>query len=216
MVCHKWSPNHIIVDYLEWESQSLLICWSLELENSCIICLQLNCLFCLFFSLIIFYCFNTCNSWDRLHIMCNFWLYALLQEVKEARQRYESRLIEVDSGRKEEYDYKLTEALADMRAQNEDQIKIYKDNIESTYITKVWTHYCMLSMSIRIYVNALTENKLFCLYFPPESDRKRYEQWLFLTADSKYEGTLQPKQHSTAKAWTICFVMNILTPLALA
>ncbi|XP_034047402.1 lamin-B1 [Thalassophryne amazonica] len=59
------------------------------------------------------------------------------EELKEARQRYETRLVEVDSGRKEEYEYKLTEALADMRAQNEEQIKIYKDNMESTYITKL-------------------------------------------------------------------------------
>lgn len=59
------------------------------------------------------------------------------EEVKEARHRYESRLVEVDSGRKEEYEYKLTQALADMRAQNEEQIKIYKDNMESTYIAKL-------------------------------------------------------------------------------
>lgn len=59
------------------------------------------------------------------------------QEVKEARERHESRLVEVDSGRKQEYEYKLTEALADMRAQNEEQIKMYKDNMESTYMTKV-------------------------------------------------------------------------------
>lgn len=61
----------------------------------------------------------------------------VLQEVKEARQRYETRLVEVDSGQKEEYEYKLTEALAEMRSQNEEQIRIYKDNIESTYVTKV-------------------------------------------------------------------------------
>lgn len=59
------------------------------------------------------------------------------EEVKEARHRYESRLVEVDSGRKEEYEYKLTQALTDMRAQNEEQIKIYKDNMESTYVTKL-------------------------------------------------------------------------------
>ncbi|KAM9306786.1 lamin-B1 [Pholidichthys leucotaenia] len=59
------------------------------------------------------------------------------EEVKEARQRYESRLVEVDSGRKEEYEYKLTQALTDMRALNEEQIKIYKDNMESTYKTKL-------------------------------------------------------------------------------
>lgn len=67
----------------------------------------------------------------------DFWLYSVLQEVKEVLQRYETRLVEVDSGRKVEYEYKLTEALADMRAQNEDQIRIYKDNMESTYMAKV-------------------------------------------------------------------------------
>ncbi|KAA8584731.1 hypothetical protein FQN60_008516 [Etheostoma spectabile] len=61
----------------------------------------------------------------------------LEEEVKEARQRYESRLVEVDSGRKEEYEYKLTQALTDMRAQNEEQIKMYKDNMESTYVAKL-------------------------------------------------------------------------------
>ncbi|KAM6976090.1 lamin-B1 [Tautogolabrus adspersus] len=59
------------------------------------------------------------------------------EEVKEARHRYESRLVEVDSGRKEEYEYKLTQALTDMRAQNEEQIMIYKENMESTYLTKL-------------------------------------------------------------------------------
>lgn len=59
------------------------------------------------------------------------------EEVKEARQRYETRLVEVDSGRKEEYEFKLTQALADMRAQNEEQIKIYKDNMEGTYASKL-------------------------------------------------------------------------------
>ncbi|XP_059213359.1 lamin-B1 [Centropristis striata] len=59
------------------------------------------------------------------------------EEVKEARQRYETRLVEVDSGRKEEYEYKLTQALVDMRAQNEEQIQIYKENMESTYLAKL-------------------------------------------------------------------------------
>ncbi|XP_047425360.1 lamin-B1 [Mugil cephalus] len=59
------------------------------------------------------------------------------EEVKEARERYETRLVEVDSGRKEEYEYKLIQALAEMRAQNEEQIKIYKDNMASTYVAKL-------------------------------------------------------------------------------
>lgn len=45
--------------------------------------------------------------------------------------------MEMDSGRKEEYEYKLTEALADMRVQNEEQIGHYKGVMESTYIAKV-------------------------------------------------------------------------------
>lgn len=64
----------------------------------------------------------------------------MLQEVKEARQRYETSLVEVDSGRKEEYESKLSLALADMRVQNEEQMKIYKDSMESTYAAKVWIH----------------------------------------------------------------------------
>ncbi|XP_034403181.1 lamin-B1 [Cyclopterus lumpus] len=61
----------------------------------------------------------------------------LEEEVKETRQRFETQLVEVDSGRKVEYEYKLTQALTEMRAQNEEQIGLYKDNMESTYITKV-------------------------------------------------------------------------------
>ncbi|XP_019718391.1 lamin-B1 [Hippocampus comes] len=59
------------------------------------------------------------------------------EEVKEARQRYETSLVEVDSGRKEEYESKLSLALADMRVQNEEQMKIYKDSMESTYAAKM-------------------------------------------------------------------------------
>ncbi|KAL3041282.1 lamin-B1 [Trematomus bernacchii] len=59
------------------------------------------------------------------------------EEVKEARQRYDSRLVEVDSGRKVEYEYKLTQALVDMRTQNEEQIIIYKENMEGAHVTKL-------------------------------------------------------------------------------
>lgn len=59
------------------------------------------------------------------------------EEVKEARQRYDSRLVEVDSGRKVEYECKLTQALMDMRTQNEEQIIIYKENMEGAHVTKL-------------------------------------------------------------------------------
>lgn len=70
-----------------------------------------------------------------------------VQEVKEARQRYETRLVEVDSGRKQEYEYKLTEGLVEMRAQNEEQIRLYKDRLDSTYKTKVGTLLCSATLS---------------------------------------------------------------------
>lgn len=57
--------------------------------------------------------------------------------MKEARQRYESRLVEVDSGRKQEYEFKLTEGLAEMRAQNEEQLRLYRGSMDATYQTKV-------------------------------------------------------------------------------
>ncbi|XP_028318225.1 lamin-B1 [Gouania willdenowi] len=59
------------------------------------------------------------------------------EEVKEVQQRCQTSLVEVDSGRKEEYEYKLTQSLADMRAQTEEQISIYKENLENTYATKL-------------------------------------------------------------------------------
>lgn len=60
--------------------------------------------------------------------------------MKETRQRCESRLVELDSGRKVEYEFKLTQALVDMRAQTEEQLKVYKENMEGAYAAKVWTH----------------------------------------------------------------------------
>uniref|UniRef100_A0A3Q0RV46 Lamin B1 n=1 Tax=Amphilophus citrinellus TaxID=61819 RepID=A0A3Q0RV46_AMPCI len=69
------------------------------------------------------------------------------EEVKETRQRYESRMVELDSGRKEEYEFKLTQALADMRAQTEEQLKVYKENMESTYIAKLEDLHCLSEMN---------------------------------------------------------------------
>lgn len=77
---------------------------------------------------------NRCQSMTEEMI---FRKSMLEEEVKESRQRYETQLVEVDSGRKVEYEYKLTQALTDMRAQNEEQIGLYKDNMESTYVTKL-------------------------------------------------------------------------------
>lgn len=59
------------------------------------------------------------------------------EELKETRRRHETRLVEVDSGRQTEYEFKLAQALADMRQQHDEQVKIYKDEMEQTYAAKL-------------------------------------------------------------------------------
>ncbi|XP_057675575.1 lamin-B1 isoform X2 [Corythoichthys intestinalis] len=59
------------------------------------------------------------------------------EEVKEACQRYETHLVVVESEHKEEYESKLSLALAEMRVQNEEQMRIYKESMENTYTAKM-------------------------------------------------------------------------------
>ncbi|KAG7457923.1 hypothetical protein MATL_G00232370 [Megalops atlanticus] len=59
------------------------------------------------------------------------------EELRETKRRHESRILEVDNGRQQEFESKLAEALMEMRAQHEEQIKIYKDEIEKTYTSKL-------------------------------------------------------------------------------
>lgn len=60
-----------------------------------------------------------------------------LQEVREMRSRYESRLVEVDSGRQKEFESKLAEAMQQLRQEHECQIQQYKDDLERTFNAKV-------------------------------------------------------------------------------
>uniref|UniRef100_A0AAQ5XSC3 Lamin A n=1 Tax=Amphiprion ocellaris TaxID=80972 RepID=A0AAQ5XSC3_AMPOC len=59
------------------------------------------------------------------------------EELSETRRRFESETVEIDSGRQLEFDHKLAEALAEMRAQHEDQVRLYKDELEKTYNAKL-------------------------------------------------------------------------------
>ncbi len=59
------------------------------------------------------------------------------QEVRDTRRRLETRLVEVDSGRQMEFEFKLAEALADIRQQHDEQVRLYKDEMEQTYTAKV-------------------------------------------------------------------------------
>ncbi|CAL8234964.1 unnamed protein product [Boreogadus saida] len=58
-------------------------------------------------------------------------------ELKETRHRNVSNLVEVDSGRQVDYESKLAGALADIRAQQTEQVDLYKREMENTYMTKL-------------------------------------------------------------------------------
>lgn len=60
-----------------------------------------------------------------------------LQELRETKRRHESRMVEIDHGKQQEFESKLAEALNELRAQHEDQICLYKEEIEKTYNSKV-------------------------------------------------------------------------------
>ncbi|XP_067884596.1 prelamin-A/C-like isoform X2 [Heterodontus francisci] len=59
------------------------------------------------------------------------------EEIRETKRRHESRLVEIDSGRQREFESKLAEALTEMRTQHEEQVRLYKDELEKTYNSKL-------------------------------------------------------------------------------
>ncbi|XP_068603030.1 lamin-A-like [Brachionichthys hirsutus] len=59
------------------------------------------------------------------------------EELREIKRRHESRMVELDNGRQQDFESKLAEALTEMRAQHELQINMYKEELEKTYNTKL-------------------------------------------------------------------------------
>ncbi|XP_072535608.1 lamin [Salminus brasiliensis] len=59
------------------------------------------------------------------------------EELRESKRRHESRMVEIDSGRQQEFESKLAEALVELRGQHEEQVRIYKEEIEKTYTSKL-------------------------------------------------------------------------------
>ncbi|KAM4601348.1 lamin-A-like isoform 1-T2 [Polymixia lowei] len=59
------------------------------------------------------------------------------EELRESKRRHESRMVELDSGRQVDFESKLSEALMELRAQHEEQVRIYKEEIEKTYNSKL-------------------------------------------------------------------------------
>ncbi|KAK2854915.1 hypothetical protein Q7C36_006784 [Tachysurus vachellii] len=59
------------------------------------------------------------------------------EELRESKRRHELRMVEIDSGRQQEFESKLAEALVELRSQHEEQVRIYKEDIEKTFNSKL-------------------------------------------------------------------------------
>ncbi|KAK3562511.1 hypothetical protein QTP86_034765 [Hemibagrus guttatus] len=77
------------------------------------------------------------NQMQTLHEQMEFQKQLNEQEVREMRTRYESRLVEVDSGRQKEFESKLAEAMQQLRQEHESQIQQYKEDLEHTFNAKL-------------------------------------------------------------------------------
>ncbi|XP_069481096.1 lamin-B3-like isoform X2 [Ambystoma mexicanum] len=59
------------------------------------------------------------------------------QEISETKKRHETKIVEIDSGRRVEFEHKLAEALQELRSFHEEQIQEYKDELERTFSAKL-------------------------------------------------------------------------------
>lgn len=59
------------------------------------------------------------------------------QEVLESRRRQEQRIVEVDSGVRQDYEFKLAQALQDLRKQHDGQVTLYKEELEQAFQAKL-------------------------------------------------------------------------------
>ncbi|XP_062848525.1 lamin [Trichomycterus rosablanca] len=59
------------------------------------------------------------------------------EELRDSKRRHESRIVEIDGSRQQEFDSKLADALIELRSQHEEQLHIYKEEIEKTYNAKL-------------------------------------------------------------------------------
>uniref|UniRef100_A0A8C5EH81 Lamin B2 n=1 Tax=Gouania willdenowi TaxID=441366 RepID=A0A8C5EH81_GOUWI len=60
------------------------------------------------------------------------------EEVRESRRHQEQRIVEVDSGVRQDYDFKLAQALQDLRKQHDEQVSLYKGELEQTFQAKLY------------------------------------------------------------------------------
>ncbi|EHB14632.1 Lamin-B2 [Heterocephalus glaber] len=77
---------------------------------------------------------NRCQS---LQEELDFQKSVFEEEVQETRRRHERRLVEVDSSRQQEYDFKMAQALEELRSQHDEQVRLYRLELEQSYQTKL-------------------------------------------------------------------------------
>ncbi|XP_036315527.1 lamin-B2 isoform X1 [Pipistrellus kuhlii] len=59
------------------------------------------------------------------------------EEVRETRRQHERHLVEVDSGQQQEYDFRMAQALEELRSQHDEQVRLYKLELEQAYQAKL-------------------------------------------------------------------------------
>lgn len=59
------------------------------------------------------------------------------QEINETRDKHESHLVEIDSGRRQDYESRLALGLKELREQHEGQVALYKTELENTFRNKL-------------------------------------------------------------------------------
>ncbi|KAF7650855.1 hypothetical protein LDENG_00119390 [Lucifuga dentata] len=59
------------------------------------------------------------------------------EEMRGTRRRQEQRIVEVDSGARQDYESKLAQALQDLRKQHDEQVSLYKEELEQTFQAKL-------------------------------------------------------------------------------
>ncbi|XP_074515683.1 lamin L3 isoform X2 [Sebastes fasciatus] len=59
------------------------------------------------------------------------------QEILEVRSRHDSRLVELDSGRRREFESKMAETMQQLRQDHESQLLQYKEEIDRTFSSKL-------------------------------------------------------------------------------
>ncbi|XP_076879158.1 lamin L3 isoform X1 [Brachyhypopomus gauderio] len=77
------------------------------------------------------------NQIQTLQEQMDFQKQLAEREVREMRSRLESRLVEVESGKQQEFESKLAEAMQQLRREHEGQIQQYKEQLQTTFNAKL-------------------------------------------------------------------------------